>query len=231
MNSDPRPSGERETLSARLKRYAQFQKFHDNAQVTFKQLAARDMRCRRLERIHAFYVATGGASGGTDKRVVEVFFGNRPYDQVRPEMPPFETSSPTYLVERGARLRYDRLDNGYVLCQLYPARTDRFGPIEQSIFMRFMLDPRRLTPDDTLLESHFNTLVSYMECTSLDGEPSWGDRIRVGNLRRWKKRVIGDQVQPRWLLQGLGRIIEFALVVGLSGFVLEIVRVFFGPVK
>lgn len=103
-------------MSRRQTRYKQFQRFYDTAQTEFDRLAARDPQCRRLRRSHSFYATPGSAAGGTDKRVTEVFFGKRPFDQVLPEMRKLQLPSPTLLVEHGARLRYDRLDNGRVLC-------------------------------------------------------------------------------------------------------------------
>ncbi len=98
----------------RLQRYKDFQTFSDESKELFNGLAESDLRNEFFGGEYSLCITPGGAYGGRDKRRVEVFYGQRPFDADEKKL----------LSERGARLDYYLNDVGAVVCTLIPARTE-----------------------------------------------------------------------------------------------------------
>lgn len=210
--------------SSRVSRYKSFARFAENAQKDFHDFLRNDRKGKRLEQSHKFYVCVGGAAGGVDKRAVEVFFGKVQIDRIEEWSPadsdPFRFADKV-LIEKGAKLFYQRTDYGTVLCRLYPATTDDTRFREDFIVLDHMSDPARLT--SRRLRGHWGALVSYMECTSVDGSPDWFDHLSAWCLRRTKPLAVNGVIEKRAICTMVERLSMFVITVGLSGFVLAII--------
>lgn len=206
---------------ARQSRYEAFTKFADSADSYFNDLRNCNKRAQEFHDTHTFYAVKGGAYGGVDKRIVEVFFGKRPIDSALTFEPDNMFAGPkvVLVMEQGAHLLYERTDIGSVLCTLYPAKTEALRQREDFLVLQRIRNPRWLNTN-WIRKCHWRAFMSYMECTSVDGEPSLMDRMRVGYLRLMCPLVTGDRVSKRSIATGAQKLISFALTVGLSGFLL-----------
>ncbi|MBU2830077.1 hypothetical protein [Acidithiobacillus ferriphilus] len=211
----------------RQSRYKDFEKFANDAEARFTALRDADERAKNFSNFYSFYAVKGGAMGGIDKRVFEVFFGNRPIDHVQtfePQGGGFPQKQDKRLTERGGTLRYERTDVGTVVCTLFPANTKDFCQREDSIVLDWIVKPKALH-SSRKLQSHWRAFISYMECTSVDGEPSALDKIRVGYLRFTRLLVIDGRVAKRKVVETVEKIVGYALTIGLSGFLLMLINV------
>ena len=59
----------------RTEKYAEFEKFWNAARNIFEALRDEGPRAIKYSRMFSFYSVPGGAMGGTDRTLVEVFFG------------------------------------------------------------------------------------------------------------------------------------------------------------
>ncbi len=166
--------------------------------------------------------------GGIDKRIIEVFFGSRPIDQVKT----FESQDGALpqmksklLPEQGACLRYERTDIGTVICTLFPATTQASRQREDSIILEWIPNPRSLH-SRWKAASHWRSFISYMQCTSVDGEPTALDKLRVGYLRFMHQVVVNGRAETTRFRAMLGSAFSYALTIGLSGFLLMIINAF-----
>lgn len=215
-------------MKSRLCRLEHFKWFASHSKDWFSEIAASDTRHSHMAGLYSFGVAPKGRWGGIDDRTVEVFYGRRPFEGVK-ELVYEEGGLPSLrkrlLVERGASLTYQRGDSGAVIVTLAPAVTENFRPQESAIVLEFMTDPSLLRAPQWLvvpprIEKHWRCLMSYLQCTSIDGDPTLGDRIRLGWLRWTKPLIIEEKlVPPRWRELAL-HIITWVMTVGLSGTVL-----------
>lgn len=200
----------------RQDRNKDFDTFYDKSKGIFRNLQQSDRRTEKFEREHMLCVCPGSRSGGTDKRVVEVFWGSKI----------FETKTQgrhwKSLTEQGSTLFFYRNDTGHVTVSLYPAYTDFRKPIEDSITLYSWLDPLKLTKKK-FVESLWQDFIAYMECTCLDGTPSWRQRIRIEYLRFTKHLIINKEWNPTRFNCFLYDILKFILTVGLSGFIIYFV--------
>lgn len=203
-----------------------FDLFVREGKTIFQNIAERDSRHKSLERIYAFYVVPGGRVGGRDKRVFEVFYGNRPFERVEEltqeegEFPKFRDR---FLNAHGATLLYERGDDGIVLCTLYPAASENYRRREEAIILAIIRGTHILT-GAPILERHWRAFMSYMQYTSLDGEPTVGDRLRVWWLLSTRRLIIDNKAETAKVWTVSARILAFSATVGLSGFLLTIIQ-------
>lgn len=219
-----------EMLSKRRRRQINFEIFSHVAKEYFGKISEADGRHKSLEETYSFYVVPGGRNGGTNKREVEIFYGNRPFESVidyvqREDGMPVRRRR--LLTEHGASLVYDMADNGMVTCILYPPESDNLRRTESAIILDHIVKTEKLT-GIPCLEGHWKYLMSYMQVASLEGEPTWRDRFRVMWLTLSRHIIVDGKHQSPWLREKLGWVVLFVLTVGFSGWALEIVkRVFF----
>jgi len=200
----------------RLNRIKIFDKFYDGSKKTFETLRDNDSRAEIFEMEYMLCVCPGSRNGGQEKRIVEVFWGARPYE--------FETKGKNWksLTETGVTLFFYRNDTGHITISLYPAKTENIKPIEDSITIHKWLDPIKLENPE-FIKSVWNDFIAYMEYTSLDGTPNFQQRLKVSYLRNFKNTVIDKKWQPTKFSVFSKDVLKFVLTVGLSGFVFFIV--------
>lgn len=216
----------------RLKRYKDFEKFFVNAKTIFAEYESNDERSKTLAAHYSLYTVPGGRDGGHDKRLVQVFYGNRPFDEVKEVKYDVNQSVPVmrtrFLTEQGACLQYQCVDSGRVICFLSPAKTEN-SAIEDGVVLDWINEPASLA-SGALPAKHWRYLSAYMHCTSLDGDPNWFDRWRVAWIKFVKRLVIDGKIKPQRVASSGLEILKFALTVGLSGFLLYAVTKWFpGP--
>lgn len=171
----------------RKRRYDDFQTFFTNAKNIFRGIADADPRNTPIEGRYSLNILPGGSNGRTNNRIVEVFYGSCPFDRTATGL----------LAECGAGLFYERDDKGYVLCTLYPARTENSRQQEDAILLEIVLEPKELL--EQTLKSHWNDFMAYMQVTGLDGDPTFEDRDRVRWLRFSRRMMIDNKIQnPQW---------------------------------
>lgn len=94
-----------------------------------------------LRNIYVFCVCPGGSNGGTDNRILEVFYGNRSANSYKSIGQNWNISN-KIIIEHGALLQYFQLDNGNVLVSLVPSRTKNIGPVEDEIIIDYIKTSR-----------------------------------------------------------------------------------------
>jgi len=218
---------------ARIKRYELFQEFLEKSNAMFSEIAEKDEGCQFYRDEYSLCIVPGGWRGGTDRRVLEVFFGARPYESYsdKPAVPRGESSAVAattngFYTERGARLVYGRTAQGTVNCTLIPAKTDGTKPFESAIMLTRGVDPDELLKGKLPLK-HWQTFMSYMRVTSLDGDPGSADKMRVAFLRLVKLRYLdGEVTSPLWVV-GARAILKWVFTVALSGALLTLITFYF----
>lgn len=190
-----------------------FDEFFRTAVATFTEFRDNDPRAEKFQNIYMLNICPGSRAGGTNNRVVEVFWGSRPFETIT------QGRNWTALTEYGATLLYERDDSGFVIVSIYPANTDNRKPIESSIILDIWLDPIKLK-DKSFLKKHWNDLMAYMESTSLDGNPTLLQRQRVSYLRTFKNLVVDSIWTPTKFSVFVREVFKWALTVGLSGIII-----------
>ena len=199
-----------------------FDDFYNNSKETFENLRIQDLNTEKFQREYMLYVRPGSRGGGTHKRMIEVFWGARPYE--------FETQGNSWkaLSEKGATLLFYRNDTGDITISIFPAYTDFRKPIETSITLYSRHDPKSLN-NQKFVNSLWRDFMSYMEYTSLDGKPSLRQKIRIYYLRNFKPLIIDNKLYPTKFSDFYKDILKWVLSVGLSGFVFYLVTVLNQP--
>lgn len=202
-------------MNNRLTRYHSFDSFSKNAEVTFKTYSETSNKSQRLKDLYSFYVTPGGRFGGRDKKVVDIFYGNRPFD-THEEIGTNSKVLKKFDVAHGAILSYQRTDDGRVLCSLYPASSENYHSPETFILLGIIDNPSKLKCKTKL---HWLFFEAYMESTCLDGSPSFLQKVLIFYLRNFKECVIDKTLQKRKAVVFLKDICKYTVTVGLSGFI------------
>ena len=192
-----------------------FEEFYVAAAATFIEFRDNDPKTEKFQNIYMLNICPGSRAGGTNNRVVEVFWGSRPFETIT------QGRNWTALTEYGATLLYERDDSGFVIVSIYPANTDNRKPIESSITLDIWLDPIKLK-DKFFLKNHWNDLMAYMEITSLDGNPTFLQRQRVSYLRTFKNLIVDNKWTPTKFSVFVREVFKWVLTVGLSGIIIYI---------
>jgi hypothetical protein len=197
----------------RTLRYAEFQAFFNGAESLFSEYFKRDYGVSPPIKVT---IRPGGRMGGQDKRLIEIFFGLVPYENIGYEDrglakdTSFEGSRT--LLEAGPCLVYQRADTGDVYCILQPATTDESKVDEDMVILDIVRRPCRL---NSLAHSHWRDLLAYKECTSINGSPSCLQRFRCAYLRHFRNygrnRKFQSAKVPKWIGQLLVITSSFAL--------------------
>lgn len=197
----------------RLQKIKDFETFYDNSESVFTELRDKDKRVEIFQNEHMLCICPGSRAGGNEKRIVEVFWGARPYE--------FETKGNGWksLTEKGATLFFYRNDTGDVTISLYPAKTEFRQPIEDYIALYEWVDPKRLN-DEKFIQSLWEDFVAYMESTSLDGKPTYPQKLRIWYLRHFKHLVIKQTWTPTKFSKFIERVLKIVTTVFFSGAVL-----------
>jgi hypothetical protein len=200
----------------RQERRIDFDEFYNNSANIFTQLRDNDKSADKFQREYVLNICPGSRAGGTDKRTVEVFWGGRNFE--------IESQGRNWkaLTETGATLLFARDDNGFVIVTIYPAFTENRKPIETSITLYIWLDPKRLK-DIKFIKSVWNDFMAYMEYTSLDGNPTLSQRIRISYLRFFKHLIIENKWRPTKFSEFYKDVIKWVWTVGLSGIIIYLI--------
>lgn len=206
----------------RLRKIKDFENFYDHCITIFTNLREQDKRAEVFQNEYMLCICPGSRAGGNEKRIIEIFWGARPYE--------FETNGNHFksLKETGATLLFYRNDTGDITISLYPAKTEYRQPIENHIALYGWLDPRKLNSED-FIKSLWNDFIAYMECTSLDGKPTYLQKLRVDYLRFFKHLVIDKKWMPTKFSKFSLDILKWVLTVGFSGIILFAVSYFTQP--
>ncbi len=197
----------------RLRKFKAFEDFSKDSKAIFKALSDSDTNAKHLSDYYSLCICPGGRNGGLSNTIVEVFFGNRPIDEVTNFSPNTGLIS-KFVVAHGATLGYLRTDTGHVICHLYPAASENQRPVEDAILLDYLTDPAKL---HRRAGSHWKMLTAYMEATCVDGYPSWPQRVRVFYLRNFKQYIVDSKLQSRKIGVLARSVAQWSLTVGLSG--------------
>ena len=194
----------------RIKKIKNFENFYDNCKSIFTALRDADPRVEIFQNEYMLCICPGSRAGGNEKRIVEIFWGGRGYE--------FETNGRQWksLTETGATLFFYRNDTGDVTISIYPAKTEFRQPLESYISIHEWLDPIKLN-NPKFIKSLWNDFIAYMECTSLDGKPTFLQRLRISYLRNFKHLIISNKSTETNFFIFCKDIFKWVITVGLSG--------------
>jgi hypothetical protein len=194
----------------RDERIRDFILFFTTAEVIFTAFRDHDPKAEKFQRLYQLNVCPGSRMGGTNNRVVEIFWGNRPYETIA------YGGTWRALTEYGATLLFERDNSGYVIISVYPAGTETKRPVESSIALKVWIDPICLR-DRWFLEQLWKDFMAYMEMTSLEGKPSWVQKRRISVLRKTKHLVIDTKWMPTRFSVSLNKFWKGVATVFFSG--------------
>lgn len=206
-------------MTDRANRYAAFDQFREGSKDLFEAYAQSTDSSVRLDNLYSFCVTPGGRFGGINKKIVEVFYGNRPFDSITEIGSNFQTIKKLETAH-GATLSYQRTDDGQVLCSLAPAASENFHHPEDFILLEMVKNPAEL---ERKSKRHWRMFQAYMESTCLDGRPTLFQKILVFYLRNFKECVVNKTLQKRRVTVFFREIVKYTVTVGLSGFIILIV--------
>jgi hypothetical protein len=153
-----------------------FDYFATNALASTPETLKRIPSASALEQANSFLVAR------TSPASLQAWLGKRPTG--RPT-----TDSKRMDVENGAHLVYSLGATGIAAAILYPARSDGAAVKEKYMVLGFW-KPEHLAEQ---IEGHLQLLVAYQYVTSIDGQPTFSERLKVRWLRLVCLREINGQ--------------------------------------
>lgn len=213
-----------EPTRERYNRYDQFNDFARVAKTKFEQLLDTTPKAKRFNDFFMLNVWDDKNHPKNDTTYVNVGFGNRLLNVWHND------TGFTSTTEEGARLSFSRMETEYVTVMLFPAKTDNRKPYEDFIIIEHRITPAKFA-DRGLLKSYWNYLIAYMESTSIDGNPSNWQKLKVWWLRHSHNMVIDNVHQPTRRSVFWKKIWQFVLTVGLSGFVFYCLQFAYSIIK
>lgn len=207
----------------RLRKISDFNKFYTNCTSIFNNFNnENNNRIKRLQDLYMLTICPGSRAGGNENRIIEVFWGSRIYDS--------KTNGirSKFLIEEGATLLFFRNDTGDITISLYPSKTEFRKPIEDSISLHEWIDPKKLN-DEKFIRSLWNDFISYMEVTSIDGNPTPCQRLRVHYLRYFKHLVIDNKYINTKFSIDIKQIFKWVFTVGISGCIIYLFTLVLQP--
>jgi len=200
-------------LSTRRERATDFKAFSAKSKDIFNSYWEELPSGEELRTENNFNVCPGGAIGGLDDTLIEVFFGIK-YHSWQKEMGDNFSVTNKANVIYGARLEYSLTDKSHVICTIRPSKTDKLMPYEDGILLDIIKDPLKL---ELKSKKHWDYLVAYMRTTDVDGKSSLLDHFKIFWLRETKRCFYGGKLASRKIFTKLGSIFTWAFSVGLSG--------------
>lgn len=204
-------------------KFNSFKDFANQAETIFRCLSMETSGEYSYNELYKFNIAIGGRNGGIDHRVIEVFWGARPFDS-KTIFSGLGVSK-SILAENGALLRYCQLDNGNVIVSVAPAMSEGLRPIENALIIETITNLRRLS-SKRVIKSHWRYLKAYMDATALEGSKSYKSDVIIWYLRTFKKYFAGDFLHDSKASNAFRGVIKFTATVGLSGFIFYAVDYF-----
>jgi hypothetical protein len=208
---------------SRLDRHKIFKEFQEKSITIFTEFKNEKGKHKKFDDYYMLSICPKGRNGGVSNRLVEVFYGNRPFDTEIKIKSNLEIQE-KYIIEHGTTLSFNLNDHGYVAIMLHPSGTEYTQSIESTIFVTNYTHPKKLR-DKAFLKKQWSLLNSYMEFTSIDGYPTLKDRITCWYLRYCKNLVIDGKFNQRKITKHFSNILKTTLTVGLSGFIIFIFTV------
>jgi len=194
-----------------------FEIFYMKSKPWFRFIHAKDISMQRISRYYGFCICPGGDKGEEDSRIIDVFWGNRPFGKIKRNRG--NGRSTAFLAENGAKLNYQLLDSGNVLVSLAPAKTKHLGPIEEFIFVSVIKNPKKLLKIN-YIRRHWVFIKAYMNITAFEGNKNIKDKLVTFYLRNFKYTICGGrQIEPK-IWTALKNLLKFIFTVGLSGFLI-----------
>lgn len=209
-------------LGKRMRMIEDFKEFRDSAEETFKGFQ-RNGSSQKFNDRYMLNVCPKGRYGSMNERLCEVFYGGATYDKEVEVNKNFQRKE-RFLIETGATLAFNLLDDGYVLVMLYLPFTDRMKPLISSIVLEFRIAPKKLTKKR--LKSYWKKLNLSMEVYSLIGSKTWYQRLIWSMWLMFQNTFIDSHEQEKKICKILKRILEYTLTVGFSGFLIYIFTIF-----
>lgn len=207
----------------RIQKYRDYERFFRRSKAMFRAYEKVDTHSHDLSRTYGFCPVPGGRNGGQEKRLVQIFFGSRPFDSTTQFVTDDKSGIPSrqlrLLTEAGALLQYYREPSGAVTCLLMPAQVENMGGMEDFIVLDRISNPLKLL-DRAVTWRHWQYLISYMHCTCIDGDPNLLDRAKTAWIRFKNLRVVKNEEAGTILGKWFWKSVSFALTIGLSGFLL-----------
>ena len=184
---------------SRRRRQHDFTLFRKNA-AAFFEAPPSDEAHERMRARYGYSVAVAGDDPSVglesnEARVVEVAYGDYEIKQMGGLTDARLRGEWVGAKEEGAALMYSQGVDGAVTAFLYPSRIEQMKPEEDGIVLARYADIELLTGKG-VLERHWGVLRAYAEVTSLEGEPSISDHLRVAWLR-FTRPVIRDGRRQR----------------------------------
>ena len=204
----------------RIKRFAEFQ---ENGRIIFQQFSDEDKKYSHFKVTHMLNICPKGRCGGINDSLFEVFYGSSIIG-VEKKIDVNFREADQFNTETGATLSFQLTDTGYVMIWIYPPHTDKMRPIEDAICYEEHLHPAKLTP--TFLKKCWNAFNIYMENYSVDGNPSFVEKVRLWRLKFFKHLIINNIYQDRKITTSFKQIAHYVLTVGLSGFLIWLFTIY-----
>ena len=209
-NNDPNQVAFGKHSEKRFQRFKDFNVFYAKAKEIFEPYKNKGDRERFFEAYNMLCVVPGSRAGANDGNIVDVFWGQCVFDKA--------VTGKTFRLksESGATLFFIKNDNGYVSIHLYPAHTETMRPIEDFIVWREQIDPSRLLKK-RFQDKCWSVFMSYMEVTSLNGDPTIAQRLHVWYLRKFKCTFENQKQMPVKFVAFVKKVGTWFLTVAFSG--------------
>lgn len=208
-------------MKARFKRWDRFNTFADNANEYFREELAKDEKSQRFDVRYLLSIVSNREHIKNDHRHVCVFWGSRTIEGF------YQGNTFTSSVEQGAQMVFYRMEDGYVSITLYPAKTDSRRPLEDAIILDRHADPSKLLNPDKR-HKLWKDFAAYMEATSLDGNPTFCQKLNIWKLRHCKYYIQENEFMPVKSMEQLKHFFEFLATVGCSGILVFLLQFLIG---
>ena len=211
----------------RIRRYKDFELFFNQAYAIFEPFKNKDKRTKYLQATNMLCICPGGRNGGRDKRVVEVFWGQKLYDQNERVTEHLQIDHFFYSAT-GASILFYKNDDGYVTIYLIPAGTDLTHPEEDGICWEKKVDPSKLLSKCYQRRAWWS-FMAYMEVTQLDGDSSIIQRLYIWYMRYFHNLVVDKKWQRTKAMDSINSLVTWFPMVALSGVAIFILQLLFVP--
>lgn len=197
-------------------RYRKFRQFRECVEEKFNVLCSEDERGSYYRNRCGFNVLNSNRNGHTEDIVAEVFWGSYAYDRNT------ESNGFHLRIASGCSLVFLRHDNGYVSIFLTPGKTENQESIGTGYVYKKNMNPSKLL-NDNFIKELWHLFMAYTECTSLDGEPKWCQKVTYFKLWCFKRKLTNDKIASSRLTMFVRWIGKWVLTVGLSGLLLSLI--------
>lgn len=197
-------------------RYREFRQFRECVEEKFNVLCSEDERGSYYKGRCGFNVLNSNRNGHTEDIVAELFWGSYAYDRNT------ESNGFHLRIASGCSLVFLRHDNGYVSIFLTPGKTENQESIGTGYVYKKNMNPSKLL-NDNFIKELWHLFMAYTECTSLDGEPKWCQKVTYFKLWCFKRKLTNDNIASSRLTMFVRWIGKWVLTVGLSGLLLSLI--------